>query len=251
MAPGWEALTELLLPTDDLHRLASAGLFYGEAALSVSDWSTTAASNTAIAGVSIAEGCPPGNMNNAQREMMAQIRAAISDFALTFLDDVDAAAVRTTLGAVATSSALTALGGLTPVGDRLPYFIGASAADLAPLSTFMRGLLAKADAAELRTSIGAVGVVAASLTNPGYIKLKIGDSEPMLQWGTASVTGDSAGSISYPQAYSSFSICVGSGGSSSASEDGAIRVTSTSISGASLVNTAAPTATFYYIAIGV
>lgn len=39
----------------------------------VADWSTTAASNTDIGGISIAEGMSPGNVNNAMRETMAQI----------------------------------------------------------------------------------------------------------------------------------------------------------------------------------
>ena len=36
-----------------------------------SDWSTTPASNTSIAGINIDEGCAPGNVNNALREIMA------------------------------------------------------------------------------------------------------------------------------------------------------------------------------------
>lgn len=40
----------------------------------VTDYSTTPASNTAINGINIAEGCPAGNMNAAVRQMMADIR---------------------------------------------------------------------------------------------------------------------------------------------------------------------------------
>lgn len=36
-----------------------------------SDWSTTASSNATVAGINIAEGCPPANINNALREIMA------------------------------------------------------------------------------------------------------------------------------------------------------------------------------------
>jgi hypothetical protein len=36
-----------------------------------SDWSATAASNTTINGIDIAENCAPGNVNNAIREIMA------------------------------------------------------------------------------------------------------------------------------------------------------------------------------------
>lgn len=42
--------------------------------MAVSDWSTTSASNTSVNGVNIAENCPPGNLNNALREVMASVR---------------------------------------------------------------------------------------------------------------------------------------------------------------------------------
>ena len=40
----------------------------------VSQWSSVAASNTDVGGVDIAEGCAPSGINNAIREMMAQIK---------------------------------------------------------------------------------------------------------------------------------------------------------------------------------
>lgn len=40
----------------------------------VSEWSSTPASNTDIGGIDIAEGCAPSGINNAIREMMAQIK---------------------------------------------------------------------------------------------------------------------------------------------------------------------------------
>lgn len=43
--------------------------------MAVSDWSTTAASNTTLGGISIAENCPAANVNNALREMMSQIKS--------------------------------------------------------------------------------------------------------------------------------------------------------------------------------
>ena len=36
-------------------------------------WSTTASANVTINGINIAEGCPPANMNNAVREVMAGV----------------------------------------------------------------------------------------------------------------------------------------------------------------------------------
>ncbi len=41
--------------------------------MAVKDWSTTAASNAAIDGINIAEGCPPSNINNAIRALMASV----------------------------------------------------------------------------------------------------------------------------------------------------------------------------------
>lgn len=42
----------------------------------VSDWDTTAANNTDVGGISIAENCAMANLNNAMREIMAQIKTA-------------------------------------------------------------------------------------------------------------------------------------------------------------------------------
>lgn len=40
----------------------------------VSDWSSTPANNTDIGGINIAEGCAPSGINNAIRELMAQVK---------------------------------------------------------------------------------------------------------------------------------------------------------------------------------
>ena len=40
----------------------------------VSEWSSTPANNTDIGGVNIAEGCAPSGINNAIRELMAQVK---------------------------------------------------------------------------------------------------------------------------------------------------------------------------------
>lgn len=42
--------------------------------MAVTDYSTTPGSNTTISGINIAENCPPGNINNAFRQMMADVR---------------------------------------------------------------------------------------------------------------------------------------------------------------------------------
>ena len=42
--------------------------------MAVSDYSTTPGANASISGINIAEGCPPGNINNAIRTLMADVR---------------------------------------------------------------------------------------------------------------------------------------------------------------------------------
>lgn len=61
----------------------------------VADWSLSADGNTSIAGVSIAEQCPVANLNNMGREIMAAIRAEISEQGAT----VTAATLTTISGA--------------------------------------------------------------------------------------------------------------------------------------------------------
>jgi hypothetical protein len=99
--------------------------------------------------------------------------ATFTAYARTLLDDVDAATARATLGlaAVAASASatdlttgtlasarlpasLSAVYALTPAADQLPYYTGASAAALAPLTTFARTLLDDADAATARATLG-------------------------------------------------------------------------------------------------
>ena len=43
--------------------------------MAVSEWSTTAANNTTIGGISIAENCPAANVNNALRQIMADVKS--------------------------------------------------------------------------------------------------------------------------------------------------------------------------------
>lgn len=43
--------------------------------MAVTDWSTTPASNTTISGIDISEGCPPAGLNNAVRQMMADVKS--------------------------------------------------------------------------------------------------------------------------------------------------------------------------------
>ena len=113
------------------------------------------------------------------------------------------------------TTALKALGKLSPSVDKLPYFTGANAASLASLSEFMRGVLGKATAAEVRTAIGAinepgVGVIAGDVSNANAWWVKLSGAVPLIIQG-----GFGSGYITYPIAFSSFSSVVVQGKQSS------------------------------------
>ena len=87
--------------------------------------------------------------------------ADLSSFARTILDDADAAAVRTTIGAQASGSyqasdaGLTSIAGLTTAADKMIYTSGSDTYAVTDLSSFARTILDDADAAAVRTTIGA------------------------------------------------------------------------------------------------
>ena len=103
---------------------------------------------------------------------------------------------------VALTTALKALGKLSPSVDKLPYFTGANAASLASLSEFMRGVLGKATAAEVRTAIGAinepgVGVIAGDVSNANAWWVKLSGMIPLIIQGGIGGSG-----FTYPLALS-------------------------------------------------
>lgn len=79
----------------------------------------------------------------------------VTAFARTLLDDADAAAARTTLGAQASDATLTAMAGVTTAANKIIYFTGVDAAAAADLSAYGRTLIATADAAAARTALSA------------------------------------------------------------------------------------------------
>lgn len=82
--------------------------------------------------------------------------ATITGFARSILDDPDAATVRATINAIASTVALAALAALTPAADRGIYFTSGTVAALFTLTAFARTLLDDVDAATARTTLGAV-----------------------------------------------------------------------------------------------
>ena len=130
---------------------------------SVADWSPTAAENTDLGGISLAENVmrPPA-VNDAFREMMAQIKS-------------DSTAARPI--AAGGTGATTAAGALTNLG----------------VSSFVQGALDETDGNNFFTALGGVRDTSAQ----GYTTLPNGI---IVQWGSGSID---AGTIDFPLAFPS------------------------------------------------
>ena len=116
----------------------------------ISEFDLTAANNTDIDGIDIAEGCAPSGINNAIRELMSQLK----DFQGGTSGDKLAIAAGGT-NAATTTAALQNLGGTT-TGINLFKAISASVARTElGATTVGNDVFTAADAAAARTAIGA------------------------------------------------------------------------------------------------
>lgn len=207
--------------------------------MAISDYSTTPGSNTSISGINIAENCSPAGLNNATRQMMADIK--------TWYDTVQAGGTYQPLDAT-----LTALAALTTAADKGLYATASDTFATYDLTSFGRSLVAVANAAAARTLLGVLEVSASSLANPGYIKFNVSGTILTLQWGSGTLAGNSSGTITYPTSFSTFGVCIVSGGSSSTSNEGDIHpYTASGLSSQAIVNSAASSGSYQYLAIGV
>jgi hypothetical protein len=104
-----------------------------------------------------------------------------TSFARTLVDDVDASAMRTTLGLVigtnvqAYDAELAAIAGLTSAADRLPYYTGSGTAALATFTSVGRDLMDDATVADQRTTLGLAAVASSgSASDLGTGTLPVG-----------------------------------------------------------------------------
>lgn len=88
----------------------------------------------------------------------------LSAFGRTLIDDADAAAARTTLGAQPLDATLTTLAALATTSDRLPYFTATDTAALTVFTAFARTLLDDSTATDARNTLGLGTAATATLT---------------------------------------------------------------------------------------
>lgn len=222
--------------------------------MAFADWSTSAASNAATLGVSIAEGCPPGNVNDAIRKAMSDLRSAINPALDSFLSQSSLSAARTALGVESSTDANTALGALTPAANKVPYFTGASSAALADFTSFGRSLVALGDAASLASLISAITLSSVTFgTNTISLSIVLSSSHTLLiQGGTGSLAGDTTDTITFPTAYSTAPVCLVTGGSSNVSHEGDVHPSAAaSTTGIAICNSnGSATCTYTWLSIG-
>lgn len=180
--------------------------------MAFSGWSTSNAGNNSTLGINIGENCPPSNVNNGMREIMAQLRTAISVTFDPVLSASSLADARSVLGVQAAGNKLSSLSGLAGGANKLPYFTGADAMAQTDMTALGRTLLAAATLTTLAQDSGLVALDAADLSVNGYAKFRIGNSGLFtVQWGSATANGNGATTITYPTAFSSFSRAIVSG----------------------------------------
>ncbi|WYV99193.1 tail fiber protein [Pseudomonas phage vB_PpuM-KoPa-4] len=133
----------------------------------------------------------------------------LTSFARTLLDDTSATAARTTLGAQASSTNLTALSGVTAATNALPYFNGTTTMATTTLSAFGRSLIDDADAAAARetlelgsaatynvngtvygnTAVGGIGTSVLRNGSFGLGAIDLQDQPAGTNWNTINATG--------------------------------------------------------------
>lgn len=205
--------------------------------MSVSDWSTTAAENTTVGPVNIAEGCPAANMNNMGREIMAQVKQFSDGLPNSYQ---------------AKNATLTALAALATAGDRLPYATGPDAFAVTPFTAFARSLLDDANAETARNTLGALSVSNSNLGANGFIEFAFGASRFRVAWGSFTAAGNGYSTQNYVSPFTTFSIAVvsGVGEINTNAQDNYPAVTSTSTTGFTVWN-ASNSCTTFYIAVGI
>lgn len=102
--------------------------------MAIADYSATAANNATVLGVNIGEGCSPANLNDATRQLCADIAGGFNFSTLgTFFSSTSLASARSALGVAAGSTSLNNFAALTNTANKVPYMTGSDSWSLTDL----------------------------------------------------------------------------------------------------------------------
>ena len=222
--------------------------------MAIADWSTTAANNGTTLGVNIAEGCPPSNVNNAMRQMMADVATGINFSVLgSALASTSLAQFRTAIGVSGGSTSNNNFAALTNTANSVPYMTGSDAWALTTLTSFARTLLDDGDAATARTTLGAIGGASASASSQtGTVSIPLTSSFTLLiQWGVGTLAGNTSSTVNFGTSYSVAPFAMVNGGSTNISNEGDVHnAGGATTSGISIANSAPSSDGYTWIAVG-
>lgn len=174
--------------------------------MAVSDYSSTPGANTSISGINIAENCSPANINNAIRQLMADIATGLGDGSFTGGDFQ------------ALDATLTALAAVTTAANKLIYATGSDTFATTDFTAAARSLLACGDVA---TMLALLGGMAAPVVNGSGSSGSLALGPITLSFRTVAIPANSSASYAYGNgtAYSSWSYAIfqGDDGSSDVS----------------------------------
>lgn len=170
--------------------------------MAVTDYSTTPGANVSISGIGINEGCAPGNLNNAIRQLMADIAAgrAAGLFNPQEYQPLD--------------GALSSLSSITLAPDKLPYATGPETFATTDITAVARTIIAATTLEGMRT---ALGVSAAPVVSGDGTSGSIAFGTFKLAWRSATANANSSTSLTHGggTSYTSWAKSWWSGGATS------------------------------------
>lgn len=155
--------------------------------MAVTDYSTTPGSNTAISGINIGENCSPANVNNAIRQLMADIAAGLDDGSFTGGDFQ------------ALDATLTALAAVVTAANKLIIATGVDTFTTITCTPFAQTLLDDVDAA---TALSTLGAMAAPAIVGSSTSGKVAIGPLTLTWRDTSIPSNSTAAYPYGASHS-------------------------------------------------
>ena len=198
-------------------------------------------------GIDIGEGCDAANINNAIRELMAELK--------TKLDAQDSSISSGASGAQPLDATLTALAAVTTATDELIYATDVDTFTTTAFSSFVRGFLGSAD---VGTMLSTLGFAYSSTGTPGSSGWKVTIDLPLagstsklrVNMGIKSVTANTLTTDSMLNNFSTVFGGVGSASSFSSGENENAYVGGATTSAISIYNSRSSTTNYFWVAFG-